>query len=331
MSSRRSRVFTELLAVRGVALASLAVLASVGLYLTSRGAELRAFQRARANGEYVNGPECPSVIQEREPRLSSEELDEVSGMAASRSQPGLLWVHNDSGDSARIFAIRLDGELRAEVVLDGVSARDFEDIAIQASADGDRIYVADTGDNLKTRDFVQLLVLPEPHIPRAGTAVKLHRTPRAIRVTYDDGKHDVEAMFVDARGDMYLVNKSHPLSYLGRDGIYRVSAADLERDHAVARRVSELAAGPATAADISPDGHALAVRNYHVAFWWPLAEGESPLAAFERRPCRFWLREPGSQGEALTFLPDGSGFLTVTEGKRRPILRYRYGPPELTN
>src|SRR5262245_21551235 len=40
--------------------------------------------------------------------LNSPPLAEVSGIARS-SYPGLFWVHNDSGDEARIFAIDRTG------------------------------------------------------------------------------------------------------------------------------------------------------------------------------------------------------------------------------
>jgi hypothetical protein len=36
-------------------------------------------------------------------------LKEVSGITRS-AWPGVYWVHNDSGDTGRIFAITLDGE-----------------------------------------------------------------------------------------------------------------------------------------------------------------------------------------------------------------------------
>jgi hypothetical protein len=315
---RKFRVYAELLAVRALALVMMAALSSVGLYATSRGAELRAFKRARANGEFDNPAYCPTITRSDEGALQSDELDEVSGMAASHRQRDLLWVHNDSGDDARIFAVRHDGSLRAEVVLDGVEARDFEDISVHA----DTIYVADTGNNLRRRKSVQIHLLPEPHIPSQGAPVKFHRTPRTVDITYDDGRHDVEAMFVDAQGDLYLVNKGHALAYLEHDGVYRVTAAEMQKPRAVARRVATVRAGPVTAAAI--DAKALAVRNYFVALWWPTGE---PLEALSMRPCYLWIREFGLQGEALTFLPDGTGFLTLSEGKHPHILRYTYGPP----
>lgn len=36
-------------------------------------------------------------------------LDECSGLAASRSQPGVLWAHNDHGGETEVIAFYDDG------------------------------------------------------------------------------------------------------------------------------------------------------------------------------------------------------------------------------
>lgn len=75
-------------------------------------------------------------------------LDECSGLAASRAQPGLLYAHNDSGDSARFFALEGSGALRAEYTLAGATFRDLEDIAVGPGPLGaSYVFLADTGDN----------------------------------------------------------------------------------------------------------------------------------------------------------------------------------------
>ncbi len=43
--------------------------------------------------------------------MSSPSIDESSGLSASRAHRGVLYTHNDSGDSARVFAVREDGTL----------------------------------------------------------------------------------------------------------------------------------------------------------------------------------------------------------------------------
>ena len=41
--------------------------------------------------------------------IQSSYVDEASGLAGSRKNPYVLWTHNDKGDSARIFAMNMDG------------------------------------------------------------------------------------------------------------------------------------------------------------------------------------------------------------------------------
>src|SRR4051794_31240901 len=48
-------------------------------------------------------------------------IDEASGIAASRANPGRWWVHNDSGDSARFFLIDHAAKVTATVDVDGAT------------------------------------------------------------------------------------------------------------------------------------------------------------------------------------------------------------------
>ena len=215
-------------------------------------------------------------------KLASAELDEVSGIAASRVQPGVFWVHNDSGDSARVFAINLEGKVLLELVLSGATARDFEDIALLplARADGgsvDVLYVADTGDNWHARSSVQIYRIEAPHVP-SGPRAKVLRKANKIEVTYEDGGHDVESLFADVRtGDLYLVAKGSLFSRSQPVGVYRLPASELRRGQVQAKRVANVAMGPTTSADMLADGSGIAIRNYSRA---------SFLAALRRREHR---------------------------------------------
>src|SRR5687768_17324164 len=61
-------------------------------------------------------------------KIKPKELDEISGLAASRRDPEVLWLHND-GDSRLVFAASTSGDLLARVRLP-VRVDDSEDIAI---------------------------------------------------------------------------------------------------------------------------------------------------------------------------------------------------------
>jgi hypothetical protein len=53
------------------------------------------------------------------------DLDEVSGLAASRSHPGLYWAHNDGGNGTKLVAIRADGSRVATLEAYGVGNVDW--------------------------------------------------------------------------------------------------------------------------------------------------------------------------------------------------------------
>lgn len=255
-------------------------------------------------------------------RLEHGELDELSGLVASRRQPGVLWVHNDSGDRPRIFAIDVRGRLLATVRLEAARAEDYEDIAIAPGPPdaADYLYIADTGDNLLRRETVQVYRVDEPLLGSGAPGAALQRTARMLDVSYEDGPHDVETLLVDPRsGDLFLVEKGPLLARREPVGVYRVSAEEAEHSHATARRVATVALGPSTAGDVLADGSGLAIRNYSHALFWPRRPSESIAQALLRAGCALPLAERGEQGESFGFAADGTSFFTIPEGSSATV------------
>lgn len=79
-------------------------------------------QRQLCPGVNAGAPTPTGPLQE--PRLI-----ETSGLVASPSQADVLWLHNDSGDDAVIYAVSPTGKALATVLIDGMEFRDLEDIA----------------------------------------------------------------------------------------------------------------------------------------------------------------------------------------------------------
>src|SRR5205085_5173224 len=77
------------------------------------------------------------------------ELQEISGIIASRKNHDVLWVHED-GPQTSVVAINTSGRLLGTLTLTGVQTVDWEDIAIGPGpvAGVDYLYIADIGDNL---------------------------------------------------------------------------------------------------------------------------------------------------------------------------------------
>lgn len=109
-------------------------------------------------------------------RLNDTLVNEASGLVASRQYPGVFWVHNDSGDSARLFAFYIrcgKAYSLGYFTVDGISAGntvDWEDISIGPGPDGRQwIYVGDFGNNGGSRNnarngFLRLVRFPEPRV-----------------------------------------------------------------------------------------------------------------------------------------------------------------------
>lgn len=242
--------------------------------------------------------------------VSSPLLVEISGAVASRRYTDVLWVHNDSGDSPRIYALGLGGRLRRTVEVSGADARDWEDIAI---GPGPRpgvsyLYVADIGDNEAQRSEVTIYRFPEPALDRSSV--------RASRITlrYRDGAHDAEAFLVDpVRGDLLVVTKRR-----GPAGVYRARPGS----SSLMRVATAPGRAAVTAATVSPDGRVVALRTYGGIGVWPRAPGKPLWTSFGGRRCSTPApREP--QGEAVAFSRDGGALFTISEGDRPPLFAIR--------
>jgi hypothetical protein len=257
-------------------------------------------------------------------RVATAAATELSGLVLSRTQRGVLWTHNDSGDRARVLAVTPGGRLLADVALTGAENVDWEDIALgPAPGGGDALYVADIGDNDARRRDVVVYRVPEPHVGGGGPAA----TAPAARLTlrYPDGAHDAEALLVDS-GTRALVVVTK--SFGGDAGVYVARPLALAAAATVLRRRGGLSLGAGeaiTGAGISADGRTIVLRTYDRARVWTRRSGEPLASALRRHPCaaRADLLAEG-QGEAIALAGDGRGFYTVPEG-RRPAVR-RYGP-----
>ena len=255
-------------------------------------------------------------------RVATPAATELSGLALSRVQPGVLWTHNDSGDSARLFALAADGRLRAELTVPSAANIDWEEIAIgdaTGDGDGDALYIGDIGDNLARRPQIVVYAVPEPRLgDRQGSGMTA--PARRIALRYPDGAHDAEALLVDPQsGALVIVTKS----FGGEARVYssrpRAGAGTLRPAGSLS-----LGAGEAvTAGSVSADGRTVVLRSYGRAYVWTRRARESLPAALRRAPCVAGseLMSEG-QGEALAVDRDGRALSTVAEGQRSPIRRY---------
>lgn len=231
-------------------------------------------------------------------RLQDRDIRESSGLARSTYARGLLWTHNDSGDSSRLFAVARNGRTRAVMQIDGAGARDWEDIAT-----GPRrtLWIGDIGDNGRNRREITVYRVKEPRDVQSG---RLRATRFDLR--YPDGSHDAEGLMVKPRsGRLFIVSKEGG----GEGAIYRaprnLSASSTNR----LEKIREVPNG-ITAASWRPGG-GFALVNYKYAYVYTRLRG-TPVV-YDKPDLR--------QGESAEFVRDGSSLLMGSEGTESPVYR----------
>ncbi len=251
-----------------------------------------------------------------------EQLEELSGLVASRRLPGILWAHNDSGHAAELFALRETGEIVARFLFEGVTPADVEDVATgPCIGDPSRtcVFLADIGDNLKRRANVQLLEVDEPaELPAASEPVTL--TARTYRFRYADGPVDAESLVIDpVTGTPHVITKV----WESLGDVHRLRG--LGDEEITAERVGTLTAPGdarwATAADVSPDGSRLLVRSYGGVWELRGGSGAQTIETLLQRPALPVTSASQPQSEAIAYLPEGRAYLLGTEGVGEGLFR----------
>jgi len=257
--------------------------------------------------------------------IADNDIAESSGLAVSTQHTDLLWTHNDSGDSARFFALTQSGESRGTINLSGASAQDWEAMAIGPCNDTTCLVIADVGDNNSVRDDVSLWRLVEPTPTGQGTSQIL--TAQEMQVVYPDGAQDCEGIAIDPlTGDVILVEKSmtskarvHRLPSAAWDSssteptlLEKITRIDFETD--------SLTGGLITGVDISPSGMELFVRTYIAGFHVPITRDDNGIIHGFEAVRQVSVYDDG-QCEAVAY--DGSGLeLWFTcEDENGPIAR----------
>jgi hypothetical protein len=238
--------------------------------------------------------------------VSDPRITEASGLAPSRRHPGIIYMHNDSGDGPRIFAVGPDGRTRAIFTLAGARNRDWEGMAMGRDGAGrPALYVADVGDNLGGQwPFVTVYRIPEPAQMRSQT---LRAT--AFRLKYNDGARNAESVLIDPR-----TNRLYIASKLLTGALYAAPARLKTSGFNMLRKVGD-APPIATDAAFAPDGRTFVIRTYTEAYVYVMT------AAGPGRRLDVVPLPDQDQGESIAFGPDGTALLAGSEGADEPLWR----------
>ena len=271
--------------------------------------------------------------------LQNDELSEVSGINASLNYPGVLYVINDSGNAARLYAIDEQGQSLATWDI-AARNRDWEDLARISYAGENYLIIGDTGNNLLIDRCAILHFILEPSMPvaSASASASARLSPsNSVDICFDDGPHNIEA-FAVSDDTLYMLSKE-PVSAAGRNPskVYRIDLPDgLPIDTNITRLMAEhiaemplrnigfeglMAAAMAgidlthpTSMEFDPASNSAYILTYREVLRVTRDRDQNWADAFGK-PAERVLSHRLSQAEALTVAPGRAVWFTSENGK----------------
>jgi hypothetical protein len=254
-------------------------------------------------------------------------MNEISGIATASNKKLFAYLHNDSGDTSRIFAIDNNGKWVTTLYFKGISGKkgvtDCEDIASgkDAYGKGSYIYLGDIGDNGAKRNFITVYRIPEP--ARIRTPSMLLRA-QPVFLQYPDGPRDAETLMIDDIDHLlYIISKrqdtvsiyTSPLLWEANDTIKLQKRGTC---YFTGVKPGKWISG----GDISRDGKKVILKSYQKVFYWHRENNEPVWLTLQKTPVELpYKQEP--QGEAICFDNKGNGYYTVSEGDHQPVYYYK--------
>jgi hypothetical protein len=248
-------------------------------------------------------------------KLQSDLNNETSGIAASTNHPNIFYIHNDSGDTSRFFAITPDGELKAVLNYESTGGgpygvKDCEDIAVGPGpkAVTSYVYMGDIGDNGSNNPLITVYRIAEPDMPaEASKAQNLQSA--ALYLRYPDAPK---------RGSSVGVFTA-PLNFKAGDTVTLTKRCELH--FRGLQPFKWIVSG-----DISKDGSQVILKSYSRIYYWK-REGNEPIWQTLQRKPQQPAYEQERLGEAVGFAANGKSYYTVSEGAKQPIFHYAAPKP----
>lgn len=262
-------------------------------------------------------------------RLQRREMNEISGIAASGVNPDIYYVHNDSGDTSRFFAIPPSGQVKSTIYFKGdpselQGVHDCEDIAVGPGPVKGKsyVYLGDIGDNDAVRKYITVYRMEEKKAWATDSLSAADAVP--VHLTYPDGPKDAETLMVDpVEKLMYIVSKRQdsvtvyttPLNFRPNSKVVLTKRCKLFfKGLKLFKWI--------TAGDISKDGRQILIKSYTKVYYWKRG-GSEPIWKALQKPPRILPYIQEKQGEAIGFTADGKGYYTTSEGVYSPIYYYK--------
>ena len=282
---------------------------------------------------------------------ASKTMAEISGIACSRVTPGYLWVESDN-ISNKIMAVNTQGNERHLTLKLNLAARrwDWEDLCGGVYEGKNYLFIGAIGDNEENGGEYYIHYFEEPEIPDTlgGKMTLNSNVAKSINFQYPEGKkHNAEALMYDNREQMlYVITKKYhqpcqvfslpfrldygtelqTMTYICDLGVKADLGEGTSPDHGFHL---------VTAADISPDGKYILVKNhnnttvdrqeygYSWTLLWTREKGESVADALtNRQPEVIGCYEEEWQGEAICWQDSTMFYSTSDDDGNPPIYKY---------
>jgi len=247
--------------------------------------------------------------------VADSDLDELSGIAVSRRDPDILWVHEDHAGLPAIYALDAAGVRVATVTLDGATNEDWEDIAVGPCGDDVCVYIGEIGNNDLDRTALGIYVLSEPDLSTAVDGEITVSDWDFYGFEYPDVNENAEGLAVTADGLPVVLTKR----YEGEDsGVFIFPDLDPLLPVTLTQ-LGTVVTGPdgvggaaaLTAADLWYDDSRLLFRTYAALYEVDLSGG---LGGITDATVTLTPGAAELHGEAAAYDPWRGGFWQVAEG-----------------
>ncbi len=271
----------------------------------------------------------------RSTAIPASQLYEPSGLAASRTNAGVLYAESEK-DKQTVVAIQQgDAKVVGSFDVDVPAAYDTEDIAVGPCPSGNCLYLADIGsirgDKAKPDNTFSVTRVAEPDLAAGKTSGTL--AGDTFRFTYPAfagepaGENlNAESLIVDpATSAMYVITKDDSGAGLSQVFTFPTplpkagSTTELDYVGPLQLPASLLDAplSKATAASAHPTEPRFLLRTYRRVYEFRGTTAGGLASAFKATPVRL-TDTVEAQGEAITYAADASAYYTLGEMATAP-------------
>ncbi|HYX32422.1 MAG TPA: hypothetical protein VE954_04860 [Oligoflexus sp.] len=256
--------------------------------------------------------------------LTSPDIVEVSGLAASRINPGVLYAHSEN--NANFVAINQTNAAILGTYVAGVIPWDWEDIATGPCPIGHCLYMGDIGRSSghpppQPTTFA-IYRMKEPNLSAGETNGTLQgdRFP----FVYPDQPANAETLMVHpTTGEIYVVTKEDASGLSRAYKFPQPLPAPDTLSTLIPVAQLQMPLGPdgnfraVTSGSIHPCANRFLLRTYRAVYEYRAPDGGNFESAFTVPPIALTDTAEG-QGEAIAYDANGSGYFTMSERESSP-------------